>query len=92
MANCINKNSEDFKTLLQETGENELVLAAKISIWQDKNGVENWPSKEDLSNIVVDIKVQELFDSNFLIFAEAENAEEVITKLINNNVIEKKCS
>jgi alkylated DNA repair dioxygenase AlkB len=36
--------------------------------------------------------VQELFDSNFLIFAEAKNAEEVITKLINNNVIEKKCS
>ena len=36
--------------------------------------------------------VQELFNSNFLIFAEAKNAEEVIVKLINNNVIEKKCS
>lgn len=41
---------------------------------------------------VVKPGVSELFESNFLIFAEAKNAEEVITKLINNNVIEKKCS
>jgi hypothetical protein len=55
--------------------------------------------KKDLSKILlqkenknIKLGVEELFDSNFLIFAEAKNADEVITKLINNNIIEKKCS
>ena len=35
--------------------------------------------------------VSELFESNFSIFAEATSAEEVISKLLSNKIIEKKC-
>ena len=35
--------------------------------------------------------VPELFESNFSIFAEATSAKEVISKLLSNNIIEKKC-
>jgi hypothetical protein len=63
--NCINKNSKEFKTLLQASGISDLHLAAKISLWQDKNGVDNWPTVSDLglrSNIKPG--VQDVFDSN----------------------------
>ena len=35
--------------------------------------------------------VSELFESNLSIFAEATSAKEVISKLLSNNIIEKKC-
>jgi hypothetical protein len=37
MANCINKSLPEFKILVQKTGMNKHILAAKIAIWQDKN-------------------------------------------------------
>lgn len=36
--------------------------------------------------------VEELFESNFLIFAESETSDEVMSKLLANKVIDKKCS
>lgn len=36
--------------------------------------------------------VEELFDSNFAIFAESKTSDEVINKLLVNKVIDKKCS
>ena len=35
--------------------------------------------------------VSDLFESDFSIFAEATSAKEVISKLLSNNIIEKKC-
>lgn len=93
MANCVNKSLPEFKQLATEAGINPLVLAAKIGVWQESNGLDNWPTLADLGLKPNNIKsgVEELFDSNFSIFAEATSAKEVISKLLSNNIIEKKC-
>ena len=94
MANCINKNHPDFLKLEKESGLDGIVLAAKMGVWMDKNNSEEWPTLEQLgiegkSNIKPG--VSELFESNFSIFEEATSAEEVISKLLSNKIIEKKC-
>ena len=93
MANCVNKSLPEFKQLATEAGINPLVLAAKIGVWQESNGLDNWPTLADLGLKPNNIKsgVEELFNSNFSIFAEATSAKEVISKLLSNNIIEKKC-
>ena len=48
MANCVNVNSKEFKELKRQTNITEKVLAAKIGVWQDKNGLDKFPSKEDI--------------------------------------------
>ena len=65
MVNCINKNSPDFIKLVEESGINPYVLAAKIGVWQKENGVDKFPTLEEL-DIKPFIKpgVTELFESN----------------------------
>lgn len=53
MAHCININTEEFKTLLKEIGGNPISLAADIALWQEKNGLDNFPTSQDLINNVV---------------------------------------
>lgn len=36
--------------------------------------------------------VSELFETNFLIFAESKTSDEVISKLLSNKIIDKKCN
>jgi hypothetical protein len=48
MANCVNINSKEFKELKRQTNLSEKVLQAKVGVWQNKNGEENFPSKEDI--------------------------------------------
>lgn len=49
MANCVNKSSVEFQELAQQTNLNPVILAAKISIWQDENGLENFPTADDIA-------------------------------------------
>jgi hypothetical protein len=54
MANCVNVNSKEFKELRRQTNLLEKVLAAKIGLWQEKNGIDNYPTKEDIySNMTI---------------------------------------
>jgi hypothetical protein len=76
------EKSEQLRLEQEEAEDRDLRIAQPV------NRIEQ--SINNQSNIKQG--VEELFDSNFLIFVKAKNAEEVITKLINNNVIEKKCS
>tara|TARA_R110000868_G_C10341095_1_gene715236 strand:- start:2 stop:328 length:327 start_codon:yes stop_codon:yes gene_type:complete len=46
--NCVNRNLPEFKELQGLSGTNEFILAAKISVWQDQNGLESFPTIEDL--------------------------------------------
>lgn len=46
--NCVNRNLPEFKMLQGLSGANEFILAAKISVWQDQNGLESFPTIEDL--------------------------------------------
>lgn len=58
--NCINTSSNEYKKLLEQSKLNPLILKARISIFQDKNGLESYPKLEDIvkSDIVdgLDIK------------------------------------
>ena len=48
MANCVSINTTEFKELQKETGLNTKILQSKVSIWQDVNGLEKFPSKEQI--------------------------------------------
>jgi hypothetical protein len=48
MANCVNTNTKEFKELSAEAKLNPVILAAKVSLWQESNGLDNFPSLGDL--------------------------------------------
>ena len=55
MANCVNIHSQSFKELKRQTNLSEKVLQAKVGLWQEKNGIENYPTKEDIfSNMPIE--------------------------------------
>jgi hypothetical protein len=45
---CVNINSPEFQALAEESGINQYILASKVSIWQEANGFENFPTIADL--------------------------------------------
>jgi hypothetical protein len=45
---CVNVNSPEFQNLLEDTGMNQHILAAKVTVWQEINGFESFPSLADL--------------------------------------------
>ena len=55
MTHCVNKNLSEFKSLAREASVSESALAAKVSLWQDKHGLDKWPT------------VNQLIDNNELI-------------------------
>jgi len=49
MANCVNRSLPEFKALAEQTGMNPVILAAKISVWQDENNnLDAFPEAEEL--------------------------------------------
>ena len=60
MANCVNINSKEFKTLVAQSNMNPLVLAAKISLWQDTFGVEKFPTFEELFEKSTEVETDSL--------------------------------
>jgi hypothetical protein len=48
MANCINTSSKEYIELLEQSKLNPLILKARISIFQDKNGLDSYPKLEDV--------------------------------------------
>ena len=48
MASCVNKNTEEFKALAEQSNINPIILAAKVSLWQEKNGLDNFPNSSDV--------------------------------------------
>ncbi len=48
MTKCININHPDYIDLLQQSGLHEDILKAKISIWMDENGVDRFPTTDEL--------------------------------------------
>jgi hypothetical protein len=48
MAHCVNRSSQEFKALAEQSNINPIVLAAKVSLWQEKNGLDNFPAISDV--------------------------------------------
>jgi len=62
MAHCVNRSSQEFKALAEQSNINPIILAAKVSLWQEENGLDNFPAISDISN--VKSGVGKLFESN----------------------------
>ena len=48
MAHCVNRSSPEFKALAEQSNINPIILAAKVSLWQEKNGLDNFPVISDI--------------------------------------------
>ncbi len=48
MAHCVNRSSQEFKTLAEQSNLNPIILAAKVSLWQEANGLDNFPALGDI--------------------------------------------
>ena len=48
MAHCVNRSSEEFKELADQSNMNPIILAAKVSLWQEENGLDNFPTVDTL--------------------------------------------
>lgn len=48
MAHCVNRSSQEFKALAEQSNINPIILAAKVSLWQEKNGLDNFPVISDI--------------------------------------------
>jgi hypothetical protein len=80
--NCVNQSSKEFKEILKVANINPHILAAKVSVWQDKNGIDNFPTISDLDiNILEDNyqKESELVD----------NSKEIVGKIISISKVNK---
>ena len=51
MAHCVNRSSEEFKTLAEQSNINPVILAAKVSLWQEQNGLDNFPALNDIVEV-----------------------------------------
>ncbi len=59
MNHCVNINSREFKDLAKVANMNPVILAAKVSIWQEENGLDKFPTlsqlmSENAINYVID--------------------------------------
>jgi hypothetical protein len=48
MAHCVNRSSQEFKELAEQSNINPIILAAKVSLWQEVNGLDNFPIISDI--------------------------------------------
>ena len=59
MAHCVNRSSPEFKALAEQSNMNPIILAAKVSLWQEKNGLDNFPTIEDVySSVEVNLSLK----------------------------------
>lgn len=48
MAHCVNRSSKEFKALAEQSNINPIILAAKVSLWQEENGLDKFPTANTL--------------------------------------------
>ena len=49
---CILTTSKEFQELKTQTKLDERTLKAAIAVWQEDNGVDNYPTSSDISNLI----------------------------------------
>lgn len=101
MSNCVNTSTEEFQNLVSVTNINPIILAAKVSLWQEINGLDKFPSATEALNVgqeELDLSLGEATDNldynseNFKTFRRTytENkialAEESFTNFLENRV------
>lgn len=91
MANCINRNTKEFKDLAKELSiTDEIGFAADIEIWQDSNGLDKFPTKNDFKNINTnDSSLLNKISDNFPKDDTISNREAIDIVLEDGNELEK---
>jgi len=60
LKNCVNVKSLEFQDLLEQSKLDVITLGNKISRWQDINGVDNYPTLEQLNILPDEVKPNEV--------------------------------
>lgn len=55
MAHCVNRSSQEFKALAEQSNINPIILAAKVSLWQEENGLDKFPTLADVTSQTEDV-------------------------------------
>jgi hypothetical protein len=84
MAHCVNRSSQEFKALAEQSNINPIVLAAKVSLWQEVNGLDKFPNVEDIEiksfpKLDIDFKGNVAFQSEDMPASKA--AEETLNTM-----------
>jgi len=58
MAKCVNTNHPDFNRLVESSGLHPAILSAKMGVWMEENNTDEWPTLEQLNEIVILSKSQ----------------------------------
>jgi hypothetical protein len=48
MTNCVSTSTKEFKALADQSNINPIILAAKISLWQEANGLDKYPTLQEI--------------------------------------------
>jgi len=82
---CVNKSSAEFIALKEQTGIDEVLLAANVSIWQDENGIDKFPTEEELNSFSTEDEI---------LFNQYTSTEDAIQKFYStksdNNTLSRK--
>lgn len=71
---CVNHKSHSVIDLASELGINSLVAATKIALWQEQNGLENFPTAEELNSMEKELEEADVDD----LIEEEDDVDEVI--------------
>ncbi len=86
---CINKKSKEYLQLLEDSGLPSIVLDAKITAWQNRNGIDVFPSLEELNLkkqiINQEIEQKETFETGTLIEKLKTNETTSVLQSSNNS-------
>jgi uncharacterized protein YehS (DUF1456 family) len=87
---CVNKNTKEFKSLVAQAGINEHILAAKVTLWLEKNNYEGFPTVNELNIIPRTFNTKGFKIHNRAVDAKLGSFE--IDEMFNNyvNLIDRK--
>lgn len=82
MAHCVNRSSPEFQVLLEQFNINPIILAAKVSLWQERNGLDNFPTVENISEEFINPEVPpaELYEKKESTSSKANNETVALVK------------
>lgn len=92
--NCINRNTIEYKQLLDETKLHPFVLDVKIAKWQDNNSVEDFPTSDQIlgtTEVNQTLKAVDILSSNKAIsmFEKGEKNNWSLDKILTELQIPK---
>jgi len=81
MAHCVSKTSPEFKKLLAQSTMHPLELAARVSLWQEANGLDNFPEYSQILPEVDQEFLENLFpnDTKTNVDSVIENIKEEVS-------------